>query len=133
MRISDWSSDVCSSDLGRLDDRHRTDAGVAPANAGSKGACDEGDEHRVEFAGRGERSRGGHLCLGGGEQRIGRRFGRGFGRSEEHMSELQSLMRNSDADCGLKTKIIYRNRITMNNTTVVIEITLSQKTRTKLT
>src|SRR3546814_9401475 len=123
MRISDWSSDVCSSDLDRAysarrgaraaDERidrrqgadrraraaprfrHRYAAhrarGAQPArgrerSAGRRGGA--GDEARGRAAGRGQDPR--------------RRAGRG--RSEEHTSELQSLMRSSYAVFCLKKK-----------------------------
>src|SRR3546814_6910840 len=101
MRISDWSSDVCSSDLRRPDiDRlavaprigERLDAVVAPVPhargdidiLGQAIAADDIDGGR--FAGSGD-------AIGG--------------RSEEHTSELQSLMRNSyDVFC-----LITKNHI----------------------
>src|SRR3546814_6739333 len=98
MRISDWSSDVCSSDLEQV----TLDAIVAAFGV------DRGDRHRgfvvrhqnalpaavrsarilgpaVDAAPRPEINR--HI--------VGRRDG--DARSEEHTSELQSLMRNSYA------------------------------------
>src|SRR3546814_2753412 len=77
MRISDWSSDVCSSDL-------RGKAGGRPGK--------EQDREQVLA---------GHRHLGG-EVR-GERHG-GIIRSEEHTSELQSLMRISYAVFCLKKK-----------------------------
>src|SRR3546814_14839563 len=50
MRISDWSSDVCSSDLQRRDDRHH--------RAGARRIGDRGDGRQVaEAARRGRRYR----------------------------------------------------------------------------
>src|SRR3546814_2973856 len=101
MRISDWSSDVCSSDLDRepqppalmVDriDRHRFDA------------IDRGKRHRAAYAIEiDEEQRG----LAGFVRRcvvrlvvIGSEI-----RSEEHTSELQSLMRISYAVFCLKKK-----------------------------
>src|SRR3546814_2461652 len=90
MRISDWSSDVCSSDLERklaeqrLQMRHGGAAARAGANALSR-------FHHQHQRGRGVR-------IGFQRQvRIG-------DRSEEHTSELQSLMRNSYAVFCLKKK-----------------------------
>src|SRR3546814_9969617 len=90
MRISDWSSDVCSSDL---------------AAAGSEqGGEAEHDEARARGGKRKERMR--HqisplrlpaACPGG------RRW---LSRSEEHTSELQSLMRISYAVFCLKNKTL---------------------------
>src|SRR3546814_3353048 len=119
LRISDWSSDVCSSDL-------RTRGHVRPGFAAEhfrrrvqvsdvalqgerdqRGGDAGGDEQREDqqeaaFAGRvhwnlnrdsGARPlRGGLAC------------GSRAGRSEEHTSELQSLMRNSYAVFCLKKK-----------------------------
>src|SRR3546814_3505926 len=114
MRISDWSSDVCSSDLaldrvgrrfgdedagaGRSGEAHHFDAGmradriadgrtvtlheVEHAGGDPRGFEDFGEDHRVAgaFFGRFENHR-----VARGE------------RSEEHTSELQSLMRFSYA------------------------------------
>src|SRR3546814_4460839 len=103
MRISDWSSDVCSSDLaGHAAEERRTAA--------------DRDRHRPQraaqpLAGR-RRGRGRR----GGEERRRpvRRAGEGQAlpaagaaddpRSEEHTSELQSLMRISYAVFCLKKK-----------------------------
>src|SRR3546814_9801994 len=104
MRISDWSSDVCSSDLladgigpartrrARLrhvthgeEDRRQADRNVDPENGMPAGAL------RERAAGeRAER----HRDAGD----------RAPDRSEEHTSELQSLMRNSYAVFCLKKK-----------------------------
>src|SRR3546814_7808782 len=78
MRISDWRSDVCSSDLqfglelGHLRDLARADA-VEHVGMAAVDACRSAG--RVQQDG----------------------VGRSFGRSEEHTSELQSLMRISYA------------------------------------
>src|SRR3546814_3443411 len=119
MRISDWSSDVCSSDLR---------AGVAREHAQQS---HQGVE-RVERAAFQFRHRRDHVAAGGGDRRIAaagmakqqavEREGPGVGivgrriqaravrgvqapaRSEEHTSELQSLMRISYAVFCLKKK-----------------------------
>src|SRR3546814_6245630 len=119
MRISDWSSDVCSSDLGVqrfleidpclalavafLAHDHR----LAPdANHGLlRGAGGAGDADQiVEFPARGF----GRLGLGGIDEaraRLAVGAGADHGeRSEEHTSELQSLMRISYAVFCLKKK-----------------------------
>src|SRR3546814_2883505 len=114
MRISDWSSDVCSSDLilavadkGLLAVDHIAIVGAARGRA-----------HRLEIrarAGLGHRHRA--------DQRAGRHPGQPamalrFGaigedimgdRSEEHTSELQSLMRLSYAVFCLKKKTYSNN------------------------
>src|SRR3546814_7771275 len=103
MRISDWSSDVCSSDLlardlgyGRADGiRHRRMLNMQhPADAGQffrdqKGAAaggDQGDVIRLRL------------------HTIDPLLQHGGHRSEEHTSELQSLMRISYAVFCLKKK-----------------------------
>src|SRR3546814_1484146 len=122
MRISDWSSDVCSSDLeghgrGRAEDAQH----VVPAPRGAQ--IDD------QQAGTGCRARGGHCPGGAAHAAIGcavdalADVGKGLGgtgepgqkdiathrpvpgawlRSEEHTSELQSLMRTSYAVFCLK-------------------------------
>src|SRR3546814_7696208 len=96
MRISDWSSDVCSSDLladgidQRLDRTGFVDVEPASMAAGRSQAL--ADRGRARVAGRGAddgRAPGGEFV---GD------------RSEEHTSELQSLMRISYAVFCLKKK-----------------------------
>src|SRR3546814_9308532 len=118
MRISDWSSDVCSSDL-------EHDRGHALGRAGED-AVAAGQvlvELRVvDVARRGvELARAGNAVDREAAQRFlllvpgvevpvvavvgdALRRHRAPGRSEEHTSELQSLMRNSYAVFGLKQK-----------------------------
>src|SRR3546814_8565320 len=104
MRISDWSSDVCSSDLKAFAPLQRAHARnrVAPVPARPP--------HPVPSPAPGQ-----HLFPAGGSDRAVRRRPlpparpwRGLGqsqRSEEHTSELQSLMRISYAVlCLKKTK-----------------------------
>src|SRR3546814_6123434 len=104
MRISDWSSDVCSSDLG--------------------GAAEDPGRSAPEPQQR-----------GGGEAR--RRAPEGpHQRSEEHTSELQSLMRISYAVFCLKkkkqlNKVIYDNKLSTmltNNNRSQLSSTRSQTT-----
>src|SRR3546814_10003253 len=99
MRISDWSSDVCSSDLGdilqvdaaeaRLEQFDRVDEGLRVLGLDLEvDRVDVGEaleQHRLAF----------HHRLGGERPQI---------RSEEHTSELQSLMRISYAVFCLKKK-----------------------------
>src|SRR3546814_3966246 len=116
MRISDWSSDVCSSDLYRtvLGERR-----VVTLADGSTVSLDAASEVRVAYS---ERAR--ELALVRGQARFDvahdprRPFavqardqrvvatGTAFNvdRSEEHTSELQSLMRISYAVFCLKKK-----------------------------
>src|SRR3546814_7625932 len=114
MRISDWSSDVCSSDLTahtahplaweggqhhiqrqlhHLSGSHP--AGSSPALSIACGQCSP------------DRSRGdGHRRFDQWDQAKEAHDARAGQRSEEHTSELQSLMRISYAVFCLKTKII---------------------------
>src|SRR3546814_4146911 len=114
MRISDWSSDVCSSDLAGVFPTHRSHlrgataySGALPAWRKKKGpqrgpfhvpaktplsACRR--RHKGDASGR---------CRAGAGGRSFARGPRSF-RSEEHTSELQSLMRISYAVFCLKKK-----------------------------
>src|SRR3546814_1937809 len=125
MRISDWSSDVCSSDLraGRSDEQrcvalivdfgpggqdHQRrarrpvgeDAARVPLAARNIGMLGEPGLEGVPFVGKGHRSPG--------RRRLCR-------RSEEHTSELQSLMRISYAVFCLKKKK-HRQKTNTKNT-----------------
>src|SRR3546814_2849591 len=110
MRISDWSSDVCSSDL----------PGDVGARGGAALCADAGGSERLlsgvgQPDDRGARARG--LDLGGRSRRSGALAAL---RSEEHTSELQSLMRISYAVFCLKQKTTYYTRSdvhTMNGCT----------------
>src|SRR3546814_8616195 len=106
MRISDWSSDVRSSDLHLLSEHLRPTLPIGSAACGKHGlalglhllyAAPTGDR-----CGRGETGRRARF-------RFWYRKMWGFKRSEEHTSELQSLMRISYADFCLtkKTTTIY--------------------------
>src|SRR3546814_2180861 len=95
MRISDWSSDVCSSDLGgalRRPPRPVEEGRRRRWDASRRGGGDPPLPPAVAVPGpllpRGAHLRGRHDP----------------GRSEEHTSELQSLMRNSYAVFCLKEK-----------------------------
>src|SRR3546814_9852476 len=106
MRISDWSSDVCSSDLrsprslgAQIPDRAidgvaRRPGGGAVVDSvpllASRQRREQGFDQRV------------HAVDALAE--IGRRAGFAPARSEEHTSELQSLMRTSYAVFCLKKK-----------------------------
>src|SRR3546814_1871292 len=115
MRISDWSSDVCSSDLVGVGDDHF----LLLALAGDFGLADLGAEADVQALLL-ELARGGlrhfRVCDG---QEVGQRFEHGHFRaqalphaaqlqpdpsSEEHTSELPPLMRISYAVSCLKKK-----------------------------
>src|SRR3546814_5694147 len=92
MRISDWSSDVCSSDLGA--------GGIRPvgrtlSHRGRDGARRQAGRHQLAVHADQEVRSGGFR--GVPEAAAGE-------RSEEHTSELQSLMRISYAVFCLKKK-----------------------------
>src|SRR3546814_9633499 len=112
MRISDWSSDVCSSDL--------LVRGTAGRTAGcTRTILEHGAELLLQVAGGDLRGlgtdraddflrhlgrRGTALVLADILQVDGRQGRRQAARSEEHTSELQSLMRISYAVFCLKKK-----------------------------
>src|SRR3546814_1060283 len=126
MRISDWSSDVCSSDLGPVDGR-RLGVGtmrvemsalqgrvIAQRKAAEPvtvvGAGPAGLACAIALARAGR-----HVVVREWHRDVGARFHGDFqgleNRSEEHTSELQSLMRISYAVFCLKKK----NKTTQNN------------------
>src|SRR3546814_4063274 len=106
MRISDWSSDVCSSDLGSEDDAHRARLwdGRDPGRRRAQQAGNDPDR------GRGRRRAGlrpavepqHDVGIGQARNRHAVEPQRPTPRSEEHTSELQSLMRISYAVLCLK-------------------------------
>src|SRR3546814_9599622 len=109
MRISDWSSDVCSSDL-ELRWKPRLDRRVCCARAHRGSSRNQSWQGRArEIWPRPETRRQMDFLLG---RQVGdldvawRRDPRRQDqeRSEEHTSELQSLMRISYAVCGWKKK-----------------------------
>src|SRR3546814_8778602 len=105
MRISDWSSDVCSSDLRyrrpRVKVNPHPEGREAPVGRSARAAV-AGVPHQPPSAM--------VLAVGGAaqglqqRQHLGANLGVGDPRSEEHTSELQSLMRISYAVfCLIKT------------------------------
>src|SRR3546814_3126060 len=101
MRISDWSSDVCSSDLIRPQVmeqvlRSQTQAYYSPENVGHFGLSLGSYAHFTSPI-----RRYSDLVV---HRSLVRAFGLGPGRSEEHTSELQSLMRISYAVFCLQKK-----------------------------
>src|SRR3546814_7987229 len=94
MRISDWSSDVCSSDLGRRDRWsyvHYSDG--------------SGNHSTISWRRREMRRSGSVVArIGSVTRALASAAGRYSARSEEHTSELPSLMRISYADFCLKKK-----------------------------
>src|SRR3546814_1822642 len=121
MRISDWSSDVCSSDLD-LADIHvdAADADGMPCRIQHREVGDHAEHlfaveprdlhlgfHRDTGAQHGAVLGDDHLCLLGWEMVAGggaNNLPSLQSRSEEHTSELQSLMRSSYAVFCLKKK-----------------------------
>src|SRR3546814_4892208 len=102
MRISDWSSDVCSSDLtdhSALDPLIRDALARDPGFAAAE-FLDLVDQTRRPDPGSGDRVA--QLVDRAMRDVLPSRFGR---RSEEHTSELQSLMRISYAVFCLKKKL----------------------------
>src|SRR3546814_3346444 len=101
MRSKDWSSDVCSSDLVADGRDRRLGRADQPRNlaVGDVGmiAHDPGDAVR--------------LVLPLGHRRIARPLGTAHLRSEEHTSELQSLMRISYAVFCLKNKTNHKEHV----------------------
>src|SRR3546814_2180515 len=115
MRISDWSSDVCSSDLHVVGFGALLDAAVAPDVLGyGQPVVGEQGEATLVLVGMA-------LVVGAGAE--GHPHG-GPGpvgaRSEEHTSELQSLMRISYAVFCLKKK--------KTNNTPALSISYTNKT-----
>src|SRR3546814_8285272 len=126
MRISDWSSDVCSSDLkpgfdsardegegiddDEIQDRGR-DEGLVE---GEVTRCDDpgyaGDVHHGDDRHQRGRLNLIHHLVGVGRPGEPHRTGQNDMRSEEHTSELQSLMRISYAVFCLKKKK-YKNAL----------------------
>src|SRR3546814_1077039 len=116
MRISDWSSDVCSSDLARQELGRRRLWPLRPArrrcgrfagHASARIAQPAVGRHRAQL----------HLLSVARrrqprEQRHQLRLAVHAGRSEEHTSELQSLMRISYAVFRLKKKKYQTNNPT---------------------
>src|SRR3546814_2255998 len=99
MRISDWSSDVCSSDLVKNREQYAFGQGH------QRGGLDPGRDEKVAA------SRGGQMphdfaraeTIAVGLDRCAARRAAAL-RSEEHTSEFQSLMRISYAVFCLKKK-----------------------------
>src|SRR3546814_9080719 len=112
MRISDWSSDVCSSDLDpRLVQRaadHADDPRTGAdqvAQWRAPGVLHEPDAALVPAHAGGGEDRGVHPGLRQHRRQADAELLRGSGeRSEENTSELQSLMRNSYASFCWKNK-----------------------------
>src|SRR3546814_6586063 len=122
MRIGDWSSDVCSSDLADAVGHQR---GTQAARADRRQFL--GDDEAVEIV---EAGAVPAIFFGitqhedTGLGRLLMQFARqlALGRSEEHTSELQSLMRISYAVFCLKTKTKTSYINIQNNNETIIEL-----------
>src|SRR3546814_5261292 len=143
MRISDWSSDVCSSDLPLV--LHAPRRSSCPARATGLPASSAGWVHHYQVEPFGPRGRvhvvGVRVHLRGIEQQqvglraladraaIGKAEDRSrvrrrpaHRRSEEHTSELQSLMRISYAVFCLKKKkklLVHKDQIPYTDLTTI--------------
>src|SRR3546814_3133234 len=105
MRISDWSSDVCSSDLLLLQARVRHQLGDPLHGLDQFALRVRLGRHRLERLDLGLGHLARHALAQRGEYLAARRgFTVLIRRSEEHTSELQSLMRISYAVFCLKKK-----------------------------
>src|SRR3546814_8352276 len=110
MRISDWSSDVCSSDLGH---RLTLEGGPAALRLQPIGLDRppglQIDQREVAVIADGDAAFSGDVveALGAGGSQVDQPLERQLARSEEHTSELQSLMRISYAVFCLKKKNKY--------------------------
>src|SRR3546814_7398834 len=113
MRISDWSSDVCSSDLTKLTSRNSSSGATSAITHQRRGAenlaRDPGIESLRELVAILDPE------IGIEFQRVG--HVRRVARSEEHTSELQSLMRISYAVFCLKKKRHHTQSIKTNSHT----------------
>src|SRR3546814_3704501 len=104
MRSSDWSSDVCSSDLLEVADRDAGDEDRCQQHADHAERAEDGDHHRRRIAHDvADAAADAHVVRGHGAE-AHQRIDRDDDRSEEHTSELQSLMRISYAVFCLKKK-----------------------------
>src|SRR3546814_5517982 len=119
MRISDWSSDVCSSDLSsRQGEAAATDRRVTDQPHEPRPGCNRLENHTIRRPCHSRRQGSGGGGFGPQRPRLARLprrraghtpFARAAGRSEEHTSELQSLMRISYAVFCLKKKNTAEN------------------------
>src|SRR3546814_5258271 len=119
MRISDWSSDVCSSDLpgpaARMPQADHPESAIQTALESFVKIDLDSKDFVLGVAGAGAMGRGiAQVAVAGGMRvRLYDAFPKASAeaaRSEEHTSELQSLMRNSYAVFCLKKKTKEKNR-----------------------
>src|SRR3546814_6966383 len=120
MRISDWSSDVCSSDLAAAVAWRRRNGCTGPPACRHRG--------RSHAPARRLRALTGLIRDGPGKRRP-RQEGPATileYRSEEHTSELQSLMRRSYAVFCLKTNTTTKNLIATQIRGIIKKYNISQ-------
>src|SRR3546814_4166405 len=118
MRISDWSSDVCSSDLENTAEDAPSARPSANTNHSSFRLLTPSLNHSRHRKSMGPDPTDGYYLTGANT----RAMGMGGVRSEEHTSELQSLMRISYAVFCLKQK---KSREKTQNTTEKDELRIS--------
>src|SRR3546814_2774828 len=122
MRISDWSSDVCSSDLIANDVPNRSPNWTSLIWNVSRSGCTRSEriirsiKDMISKKTRRVRVHQGRLTSDVA-----------LNRSEEHTSELQSLMRTSYAVFCLKKKTLTRT--SPHNNTATSKTTISKHTR----
>src|SRR3546814_8079222 len=109
MRISDWSSDVCSSDLGVASVRQEAAFGHVLQECDREWFVATDIRHFPRLGGVGDIAVGQQHNRGHILRRDPARLDRALERSEEHTSELQSLMRISYAVFCLKKKKTLNN------------------------
>src|SRR3546814_6004886 len=109
MRISDWSSDVCSSDLKLLAEKKLVAARLANQKGGHPGYLDVPE---------GPVAKGQGYNDAGAWKHDWSQYD--YDRSEEHTSELQSLMRISYAVFCLKKKKTQR-KMTQHKSQILID------------
>src|SRR3546814_1702281 len=115
MRISDWSSDVCSSDLGTAIGLAASDAWVKERDPVQIGTTHIHHHGRISIAPSAYPSPQTHICHPERSEGSASLPGKAATRSEEHTSELPSLMRISyAASCLKKTQTDYQTK--QNNT-----------------
>src|SRR3546814_5946138 len=111
MRISDWSSDVCSSDLRAIDRRYESQRRSKVATTDYIGFIEKiiGEERRIDSEIADVEDTSADI-----EGRIVAHLHRRIRRSEEHTSELQSLIRHSYALFCYKQKHSHLMHATKN-------------------
>src|SRR3546814_1752324 len=112
MRISDWSSDVCSSDLFKVALLDRADIAVHDDKLRLMPRDGRRKNFHLSGAEQGGRARAAHAHDFGPDDVEGD----GGGRSEEHTSELQSLMRISYTVLCLKKKNTHKRQVSSTQT-----------------